>query len=856
MKIHGVVIDHFRGIEHLELHGVPDSGVVVISGDNEQGKSTLMEAVLGVLREKHTATNKNVKPWKTVGSDENPRVSLNATIGPYEVEITKQWLGKKMSTLRLSGPETQNLSGRPADDRLEELLAQYTDADLLGALFMEQGEATAMAQAAGIPALTRVLDERTGQESRDVQADSALVQAAEKEYARYYSIKTGKNQGELKEAEKAENAAQETLNTARSDMENLNERVEKVERLKRRLSEAEAELPGAEKEAEKAEAEYRAAHKATEERKKAEKEFRDAAALWESAHAAVEARRALQREYEEAAEEWKAASQSYEAAREAAAKDKEALVAATEARTKSREVLTQARQNHARARKVLDLARGAARLGEVEELLRQAAELHERIAATGQREVSPAQLKAVEEAYSEVRVAEAVRSRSAARLHLEGPEGTTVLIDDTPATLPQEIELREGMRLSIGEVSITYSQGAGEQADPVAEAREALEALIQSLGCDGLDEVLAAEENTRQRAALKQEYGVLMGAQRPETLEAEAVQLRETLKGEADLPTIQEATEAEEQAAALLTEREEAHRQAEEAVENLEQFPSMEAAARADTQREFAAERREDLRARLEKAREASGEEALADTEREAEVRRDTARLAYEAAKENEEGASPEHHRRLWEGAQAECDSLRTKVAQTTGELDRLSSYIEFAHGVGERLAEAEAQAQVARRRAQAIRRRAEAARSLYEALVRHRDAARARYAEPFAQQLTALAGTVFGRDVEFRLGEDLSIQERIVSGKNVPLGDLSGGAQEQVALIMRLAIANLVGEEAPVFIDDALGSTDPDRLALMATLLSQVGERRQVFVLTCTPQRYARVVGKREYPIEELKSS
>ena len=59
----------------------------------------------------------------------------------------------------------------------------------------------------------------------------------------------------------------------------------------------------------------------------------------------------------------------------------------------------------------------------------------------------------------------------------------------------------------------------------------------------------------------------------------------------------------------------------------------------------------------------------------------------------------------------------------------------------------------------------------------------------------------------------------------------------------------------SPLIIDDALGSTDPSRLQLMATLFSRLGDTGQVIVLTCVPQRYERVGGRTEYAIEELKS-
>ncbi|MBX4366078.1 hypothetical protein K4H01_27055, partial [Mycobacterium tuberculosis] len=56
--------------------------------------------------------------------------------------------------------------------------------------------------------------------------------------------------------------------------------------------------------------------------------------------------------------------------------------------------------------------------------------------------------------------------------------------------------------------------------------------------------------------------------------------------------------------------------------------------------------------------------------------------------------------------------------------------------------------------------------------------------------------------------------------------------------------------------VDDALGATDPERLARMNSLFTQVGKSAQVIVLTCFPQRFDRVAAARMLSMDELKSS
>ena len=144
------------------------------------------------------------------------------------------------------------------------------------------------------------------------------------------------------------------------------------------------------------------------------------------------------------------------------------------------------------------------------------------------------------------------------------------------------------------------------------------------------------------------------------------------------------------------------------------------------------------------------------------------------------------------------------------------------------------------------VGRRARAVQLLREVMVRHRDTTRLRYVEPFRAELQRLGRPVFGPSFEVDVDSDLCILNRTLDGCTVPYESLSGGAKEQLGILARLAGATLVAKEdaVPILIDDALGFTDPERLAKMAEVFDTLGERGQVIVLTCTPARYDGVKG------------
>jgi uncharacterized protein YhaN len=74
-----------------------------------------------------------------------------------------------------------------------------------------------------------------------------------------------------------------------------------------------------------------------------------------------------------------------------------------------------------------------------------------------------------------------------------------------------------------------------------------------------------------------------------------------------------------------------------------------------------------------------------------------------------------------------------------------------------------------------------------------------------------------------------------------VAVGQLSGGEKEQIHLVTRLALADVLAkdERQLVVFDDILTFTDAGRLARVLKLLEEAAQRLQVLVLTCHPERY-----------------
>ena len=95
---------------------------------------------------------------------------------------------------------------------------------------------------------------------------------------------------------------------------------------------------------------------------------------------------------------------------------------------------------------------------------------------------------------------------------------------------------------------------------------------------------------------------------------------------------------------------------------------------------------------------------------------------------------------------------------------------------------------------------------------------------------------------------ESLTIESRTLRGSTIPFDSLSKGAQEQLGLIARLAVAMIVSgdEGVPLILDDTLGYADQSRMETMTTTIARAGKHCQVIVLTCSPDRFRGIPGAR----------
>ena len=81
----------------------------------------------------------------------------------------------------------------------------------------------------------------------------------------------------------------------------------------------------------------------------------------------------------------------------------------------------------------------------------------------------------------------------------------------------------------------------------------------------------------------------------------------------------------------------------------------------------------------------------------------------------------------------------------------------------------------------------------------------------------------------------------------NELFGRLSHGTQEQIAVLVRLAMGAMIaekGHDVPIILDDALVFSDDARIEQMFDAINRAGRNQQVIVLTCRARSFASLGG------------
>ncbi|GED97423.1 AAA family ATPase [Gordonia crocea] len=852
MKLHRLRLRNFRGIADRECV-FADRGVTVVSGRNEAGKSSMVEALDLLLDVPSASKSRRVAAVQPAGCDVGTEVEAEISCGPWHFTYTKVFNRGQSTTLRIHEPKPEQLTGKPAHERATQILAEAVDLALLRASRVVQGSAATTVAVSASASITRALDRAVADADAeaDDDPDDGLLGAVAREYGRYYTVGRGQPTGELLAARQREEAARAELAKLEAALAAVDEDEQTVARLTRRRQQLGSAAEQWQVELE----EFEAARKAADEvrdRLATQTAKAEAAGLRRAACAReIQTRRRTDAKLAELGADRDAARDQVREAVAAVERVGAQEQAVEEDRTAAEAAWTAARE---RVKEGEGAARALDRHRELDSATRRLALVREacdRLAAQ-ERElaantVDGGVLARARKLREELVGIEARLGAAGTALRVVGLGDQAVLVDGEAITGGRETVVVDDLVVEVPGV-VRVELRAGSDTAALGARRGELVGLAAELctahGVADLGALIALGEERQaiepRVAAARADADRVCAGETVESLGELVSQLAEQI-GDTEQPATPDL------AALRAAERECA-------------------AAHLDAERESLAQsgRRADATATLQRAHEAI-----------ARIERDLAELtaARDEARRDKSDAelAAEHDRAERDVAEIEevARGLRDKLdAADMAELERRVEQLDTAiadlaqeRERGEReIAQALARIELCREDARRDRRdeaagahrgaaadlervtaRARAAQVLHEVLHRHRSAAHARYSEPFRRRIEDLAEPLFGPSVRFEVDEQLGITARTLDGATVPFDELSMGAREQIGIISRLACAMLVDEAqgVPVIIDDALGHSDSDRVAQMARVLTRAGEHAQVIVLTCAPERY-----------------
>ena len=866
MRITRVALLHWRGIEDYKLEDI-DPGLNLILGDNETGKSRIAEAIWFGLFEssKGKATHKEaLRSWEPTG---DPKVDIDLEVGGSTYHLEKTF-GQNSHKTKLTAPGTTWLD-EEAEAELASLLGittsgtrQVKDEELgmwplLWIRQFKSGEEPHKSLTDDAKARLQDLLSATVGEVAAGRIGQKLLEMALEERAKFYT-ETERPRSPVTDAEQSVNNVNQDLEEARKNREHLEESADELRRIREEITNLEKRVIQTKADLEQAE---KTAGDARNLKNKIDLQ-KGEATLLENKLKTTEGELETRREREESLNTAQKEADNIRKD-EVAPRDKEqtrlagevkaaegALKKATEAKSKTRELARRAVQQKRRKDLDVRIAQLAGQLKKAEELQKEILKVAGEIGAI---RIDRGTLEALRDLQARLKSAQ-----------------DTLMGASTRITVSALRELKvDGKKLAKGKtLENTYSEHAVLRIDDVAE-------LEVSPGGEDLDslreEAVQLEEQLKD---LLKEYG-LKDLKAAETMFEEKKQLAEnqtTLESNLEVMCPEGVTRLESELKGLESERKTLGDDDPDAPEEKDITSKLETAEIQETEKR---ETRDAVKEELSRVANELGKfaERVEGYERQKSDLQDLlgkmnpieeiqktqadARSAWETALATIKGLEGQYEELGGDLAESDAKRLNKELSGLSEELGEmrqrrasLDANVKLLSGkdIHEKEQELLTRLEEAEKKQKDVNRNAAAAKKLADTLLECRAASQRRLLAPATEAIRRHLQVLFpGIDVS--LDENLNVEGLQTASRTEELVDLSGGTKEQLGMIVRLGLAELLAgkDSLPMVFDDALTNTDFRRIEQMHRILFKAAENLQIFLFSCHPEAFEGIgAGKR----------
>ncbi|MDJ0944440.1 MAG: AAA family ATPase [Kiloniellales bacterium] len=902
MKIRSIAVNQFKKFTTpMCLDDIGD-GLNVVVGPNEMGKSTLLDALRAALFEKYSS---KAQPITALQNDRNqaaPVVELAFEVDGGIYRIRKRFVKKPYA--HLFCPDGRKLEGDEAEDTLRDLLgfdepgktgAKPETLGMWNVLWVQQGQSFG---ALDLPDSARsnlhsALESEVG-EVLGGKRGRALPDAVDKQLSELVTS-TGRPRGNYKDLiDEVETlrAELEGLQSRRSELSKTMEDLEAAQETLARLSSGEQDQKDKE--------ELDAARNRHGELAKLESRIEAAATdvelkkrNLEQAEQAIAERRALKEQIMTDAEAVEAAKEKLDEVREKDQKLRKQVEGLRKDSKKAEDAVTEADKAVSIARRVLTAVQREGRIRELQERYEKAhdAEKKQRAAQQGAAAilVTDENIETIRDAAKKLETARSRLSAAATLVAFDMPSDrlSKIQVDGAALAAGQtSVEAVEGTTITIPEYgSISVQPAIKDRDSLIAEQREANDALKAALEECGVKSADAAEEQLAKREKLLRDAELArqeaeLHAPATDDYEAGAEPLSDHIAGlkailERELTDLGiESLPSEKEAEQTLISAQESAQEARDTQTTVRATLGgpEEEMGRIQTELGSVKTRYDDGKERLEKLKKslAEAEEQTSDDDLEAGVAaarkalEDQEKAVSELEGQREGETLPQLEARI-SRLDTALQERRDKRSDLKEKVVGLQSHIEALEGAGldEAIQQKAREVELADDQLQRYEREVSVLSLLLSTLRSAETEAKERYLSPVLKRVRPYLQLLFPR-AEITIDENLHIVGVVrENGYEESFEHLSMGTQEQIAVLVRLAFAEMLveqGHPATVVLDDALVFSDDRRMGRMFDILNMVGQQVQVIVLTCREQLFEGIGGQhlslQEINTEELVSA
>ena len=877
MQLLRIKLENWRGVESAEIQ--LDAGITIVEGDNEAGKTSFIEALNLLFRERDSTKKKELKRVAPKGVDAGSTVEVEFSSGDYHLTYSKTFNKKTATTLFVHKPVAMQLVGVEAHDRVVQILDETIDFSLWQAIQLEQGGEFSQISFKNSDSLARALDNAAGGTGAG-EGESVLLAKAKSEYLKYFTDKAGKETGELATLREHGQTLEQSGEQIAGSLAELDSYIDDSARLSNELIALGERIPSMLVNVSGLERQYADFTTLKHHLNASQAQVKSCELRLNEVDRQITERLDLKIESDALSDALTDGDKAKQELQQLHKKASEAFEAATKERNELLKARQSAEANFQSVDAAIELRDQRLKLQQLElqqqqlqTSLRELTDLETELASY---RVDDKAINRIEKMEQQRRDQEMQIGGQSAAIRLQFLKNTSV--DDgsavrhfnagdvlnTDSSKSAALTLNKDLQIDITPAADNY--------EITLEYQKTVDSLKELLAEYGVKSSVEATSAHRKRASLaarlheiKRSHKALLKDRSIDELTRSIETHRQSIAGLQSKATTLDDSSPDNSSALSNGPSDDMERLRQKSRQQMEELEhsintarelrdqTQQKSADAKTKLDVCIESCEINKRSLEKLKKKMSALESALSTKKLETQRITAANEQAEAKKSFENAKHkiEHSnaaglelrvdnaRQSLQRAQEEVRVFELQQADVKARLDQMQS-----EGLHEKHQSVQAARSDNAIRLKQLDRRARAAEKLWKTLCHHQRQAQLSYARPLADRVATMGKVIFGDDFSVELSESLNIVSRTLNRVTVPFDDLSGGAREQLGILLRLAAAQLVSktEAMPLILDDTLGHTDAKRLETMGAILSSAAQTAQIVVMTCYPARYSYV--------------